>query len=450
MLPISSNSAWRKFLVLFCTFTMFISIRPSEPYLTIYLMGPYQNLSESQLLHTVYPTWTYSYLALLVPLFIITDLTRYKPVVVAYSASYVICYVTLVFGKGIELMKLMQVVYALATACEVGFYSYPYNVLDKKYFQKVTSYVRSTCLIGQFIGSVVGQVLVLFLGVDVVLYLHVATLASTSLALFLSFFLPMPIKKVLSNEHLNKKVENTDLKSFITSEVDEDAKTDNSTKRSPCSIIFEKVQKNSTFFVESYRNTLILKWSFITIFTMCGWLLVVGYVQNLWQTFNKESIYNGFVESVATVLGALSTFIVSLIPSNWINPVFEYFCVFLSFLLMTIFLYLMTSTTSILVCYTCYALFISVYSFISTFGQFRLASVLNSQKYALIFGFNTFVSVLLNTLAIVILLDEKGFFNIEVRTLFYTITVYCLVLLIICVLSGLFYKLCKNSSQINC
>ena len=141
-----------------CTFTMFISICLSEPYLTI--DGSLSELVTVTTFIHCYPTWIYSYLALLVPLFVITDLTRYKPVVVAYCASYVICYVIWLYGKGIELIKLMQIVYALATACEISFYSYPFNVLYKKIFSKSNLFCKIKIYDSQFIGSVVGQVLV--------------------------------------------------------------------------------------------------------------------------------------------------------------------------------------------------------------------------------------------------------------------------------------------------
>ena len=71
-----------------CTFTMFISICLSEPYLTI--DGSLSELFKVTTFIHCYPTWIYSYLALLVPLFPITDLTRYKPVIVAYSETFVI------------------------------------------------------------------------------------------------------------------------------------------------------------------------------------------------------------------------------------------------------------------------------------------------------------------------------------------------------------------------
>jgi len=195
----SSDHEWRNFSFLLCSVGLLISIRPSEPYLTPYLMGPHQNLTESELVNDIYPTWTYTYFVLLLPILLITDYTRYKPIIIVHALGYVLCYVILVFGHGIALIKLMQVLYAFATAGEVGFYSYPYNVVQKKYFQKITSYVRATCLFGQFCGSLSAQLWVSFGNADV-FYLHVFTLASLSVALFLTFFLPMSKKSLFYEE----------------------------------------------------------------------------------------------------------------------------------------------------------------------------------------------------------------------------------------------------------
>ena len=61
--------------------------------------------------------------------------------------------------------------------------------------------------------------------------------------------------------------------------------------------------------MQSYRNTTLLRWSIWWALSTCGWLLVVNYIQNLWDLILPSSdyeVYNGAVESVATVLGKIT------------------------------------------------------------------------------------------------------------------------------------------------
>ncbi len=54
-----------------------MQIRPSEPYLTEFLTGA-KGLDEDDVYQKIYPVWSYSYFALLVPVFLLTDLLRYS------------------------------------------------------------------------------------------------------------------------------------------------------------------------------------------------------------------------------------------------------------------------------------------------------------------------------------------------------------------------------------
>lgn len=65
------------------------------------------------------------------------------------------------------------------------------SVVDHKRYQKVTSYCHSIQLLGYTVGSVLGQILVSF---DLMSFNGITefTLVLTSIALFTSFFLPMP------------------------------------------------------------------------------------------------------------------------------------------------------------------------------------------------------------------------------------------------------------------
>lgn len=71
--------------------------------------------------------WTYSYLAVLVPVFLVTDLLRYKPVVVFQSVSLFITTAMLLWMRSVPAMQAMQFVYGVVTASEVAYFSYIYR-----------------------------------------------------------------------------------------------------------------------------------------------------------------------------------------------------------------------------------------------------------------------------------------------------------------------------------
>ena len=94
--------------------------------------------------------WTYAYLAILVLVFLLTDLAKYKPVIVLEGFAYIATWVTyllylyniyiyldiytflqypqvlLLWGRGVGQMQLMETVYGLATSTEVAYFTYIY------------------------------------------------------------------------------------------------------------------------------------------------------------------------------------------------------------------------------------------------------------------------------------------------------------------------------------
>lgn len=75
----------------------------------------------------VFPVWTYSYLSMLVPVFLLTDWLRYKPVVVFQGAALVITTIMLRWLSSVPAMQAMQFFYGVVTASEVAYFSYIYR-----------------------------------------------------------------------------------------------------------------------------------------------------------------------------------------------------------------------------------------------------------------------------------------------------------------------------------
>lgn len=142
------------------------------------------------MVHKIYPIWTYSYLALLFPIFLATDYLCYKPVIILQAVSLVLTYSVLLLQKSLAAMQLMQFTFGLTTASEVAYYSYIYSVVEPAQYQRVTSYCRSVTLFGSAAGSLTGQLLFSVAKVKLSC-LVIITLASSVTALLAPWFLPM-------------------------------------------------------------------------------------------------------------------------------------------------------------------------------------------------------------------------------------------------------------------
>nr|CAB3266126.1 thiamine transporter 1-like [Phallusia mammillata] len=432
---------------LLCSYGFFTYVKPSEPFLTPYLQGPQKNLTEEEVVNAIYPVWIYSYLALLLPVFLLTDYVKYKPVIILQSLGYISCWLLLVFANGVPLMQFMQFCYGIATAGEIGYYSYIYSIVKSEHYQRVTSYVRATTLFGLFFGSLLAQLLVSLAHLDY-LYLNVISLANVTIGFFIALLLPMPKRTLFffNPAELNISQEEepcVSMKTTVNKSVDEveenkmvSVQTENTNWR-------DVLKKLWTDVKVCYTNVVLLRWSAWWALSTCGWLLVVNYIQNLWETIqpsHEGETYNGAVESTATVLGALGAFSIGYIKVNWAKwgEVALGFCSMLKFGL----LMLMYWTDHIWTCYIAYVVFIFLYNFVITITQFQLAVGLTTQRFALVFGVNTFAAVALNTVLTIILIDRVGF-ALDVNSQFVVYSGYFGMISLIFLGHGV-YQLCTN------
>ena len=122
-------------LGLLCIYGLFKEFRPSEPFLTEYLIDPrWGNLSKDDLYSSVYPVYTYATFALVLPVFLFTDYVRYKPIIVLEGLSYIATWLLLLWAKGVTWMQVMQITYGIAISTEVAYYTYIYAKVTQKIY----------------------------------------------------------------------------------------------------------------------------------------------------------------------------------------------------------------------------------------------------------------------------------------------------------------------------
>lgn len=126
---------WFLILGILCTYGFLKEFRPSEPFLYHY-QNEDLGISDQILNGDVYPYWTYSYLIALVPVFLLTDVLLYKPVLILESVCYVAVWATLIWGRSLWTQQVGQVLYGWATATEIAYYAYIYAKVKKERYQK--------------------------------------------------------------------------------------------------------------------------------------------------------------------------------------------------------------------------------------------------------------------------------------------------------------------------
>ncbi|XP_061692496.1 thiamine transporter 1 isoform X2 [Syngnathoides biaculeatus] len=366
--------------VCLCAYGLFSNLRPSEPFLTAYLMGPDKNLTEAQVVSEIYPIWTYSYLALLFPVFLATDYLCYKPVLVLQAASFVVTYVMLLKARGLQAMQLLEFFFGLATASEVAYFSYIYSVVEPEHYRRVTGYCRSVALFGSAAGSLAGQLLLTVAEVKLV-HLVWVTLGSAVVAFVPPWFLPMPKRSLFFHKKREGvKERQCDCNGALIKKVDNKVPMDNedisivspSSEETNSSCGLHAVLKMLlSDFLHCYRRGPLLAWSLWWALATCGYFQVLNYGQALWENIRPSSgydIYNGYVETLSTLLGAVAALLVGHLPVRW--TVWGELALCGLSLLMAACVIVMVTLKSIWPCYGAYVLFRATYMLLITVATF--------------------------------------------------------------------------------
>ncbi|XP_015216916.2 solute carrier family 19 member 3b [Lepisosteus oculatus] len=414
------SSSWVYHTVVLSVFGFFANFRPAEPFLTPYLVGPYKNISEEQVTNILYPIWTYSYLALLLPVFLLTDYLRYKPIIVVQGVCLVINWTLLCFAQGMPAMKYLHFNNGIATATDVAYFSYIYCVIPSDRYQKVTSYLRTATLVGYTVGSTLGQLLVSVAGLPY-FYLNAINLGSALMACLSSFLLPMPRAGGMFFNKETAAPPGEQCQDSRSHDREEDRPStppgDIKPPRKKGQAAGKLRRKNLgcavhllwTSFIDCYSSRKLIYWSLWWAFATCGYYQIFNYIQLMWnhiEPSGSSPVFNGGVEAVTTLVGAIAAFSVGFMKLDW--DIWGELALGLFSAISSGAVYATVLTDSIWVSYAGYVTFKASYMLLITITTFQIAANLSLECYALVFGINTFVALLLQTILTAIVVDESG------------------------------------------
>ncbi|XP_076131531.1 thiamine transporter 2-like [Alosa pseudoharengus] len=417
------GDGWLYPTAVLCVYGFLSMMRPAEPFLVPFLTGPQKNFTVQQISRDIYPIWAYSSLFLLIPMFLLTDMLRYKPIVVLQALAYLVCWLLFSFGHGLWSIQLALFAYSLAMACDLGYFCYIYSMVGQEHYQRVTSYARAAVLLGYAMASLISQLLVSIWRVSL-FCLNVITITCLCGALLTSLFLPMPQRGVLLTEFHDETESKTDLPTQTAWR-----------KR------FQRTWRGLRHMLvdckEHYSSVAFLFFCIWFAMGKCGYYQISEYVQILWNLKKPENftVYNGGVDAVATLSGAAASVAVGHTTLNW--SLWGELALGVFSTLSAGSVYLMDLTSNIWICYACYIIFKSIYMQLITICVFQIAKTLSKEHYALVLGINNFAAMALQALLTAVVLNTKSL-QLTVATQFLIYATYFGVISLIFLIRGVY------------
>ncbi|XP_072338042.1 reduced folate transporter isoform X2 [Scyliorhinus torazame] len=445
--PQQPGDSWRFSVLYLCFYGFMAQIKPAESFITPYLLGPDRNFTREQVTNEITPVLSYSYMSVLVPVFLMTDYLRYKPVLILQSLSHVAIWLLLLFGTTVLQMQFMEFFYGITMAARVAYSSYIFTLVSPQSYQKVASYSRSSVLMGVFVSSVLGQLFV-SLGDMPFFTLNYISLGFVAFAFTLTLFLKRPKRTMFFNSRAlaaNGSVQSEADAVHVTSVtlVNEKQKSPGGWNWRETALVKMMLELKHTV-----RSPRLKLWSLWWVFNSTGYYLVVYYVQILWDNIHpsreNRGVYNGGVDAAATLLGAIASFSAGHVKLQW--SLWAELVIFVITALQAGLLFLMNTTTNIWVCYVGFVLFRSSHQLLVPIAIFQIAASLSKELCALVFGINTFLATILKTIITLIIADKRGL-GLHVNNQFYFYIGYFTLLATIYLGRGLYVCIRHHQEQ---
>uniref|UniRef100_A0A8C2TNG1 Solute carrier family 19 member 1 n=1 Tax=Coturnix japonica TaxID=93934 RepID=A0A8C2TNG1_COTJA len=362
---------WKLQVFYLCFYGFMTQIRPGESFITPYLLGS-KNFTRVEVTNEITPVLTYSYMVVLVPIFLLTDYLRYKPVLVLQSLSHISIWLLLVLGTSVLAMQLMEFFYGITMAARIAYSSYIFSLVAPSRYQRMASYSRSSVLLGVFTSSVLGQLCVT-LGSVRFLTLNYISLGFVTFGLLLTLFLERPKRSLFFNraEVACNGASPTELDKMAGGD-----KMDSGDKADGGKILWN----------------------------------------DIYPARDNQRVYNGGVDAASTLLGAIASFAAGYLKIRW--ALWSALVIGVVTAIQAGLLLLMNTTGNIWLCYMAYVLFRGSYQFLVPIAIFQIATSLSKELCALVFGVNTFFGTVLKTVITIIVADKRGL-GLSVHPQFY-------------------------------
>ncbi|XP_063704598.1 thiamine transporter 2-like [Culicoides brevitarsis] len=387
-----------KVSILLCAFGFFRELRPSEPYVAqFYANESYRNATIEKVNREIYPAGTFSYLAQLFIIFLITDILRYKPIIILSSICGIIMWSLMLWTDEYYWLLVIQIFYGTYMAAEVAYYTYMYAKCDRKDYQKVTSHTRAAITAGKFLSGLIAQLLYSFEVMDI-RELNYISFATQLISLPLAFLLPSVSTSVYFYKN-TESIDNTKCKNDANLQQMDINQRKQFSSRDAILLI-------KTHFLQSYSNKEVLYWSIWWFLATGGFIQAQTYAQILWDDIDqkKEIFYNGAVEAAYTLAATLAALAAGFINLDFFHS-HHLWIITGSSIVEGLLIICEGLSSTITIAYAIYILFGTMYQFMITLLSACVANQLADDSFALIFGINTFLALVFQSVFTVIFVN---------------------------------------------
>jgi thiamine transporter 2/3 len=395
--------------------------RPSEAFYYEYFVGP-KNFTEDQVNREALPITVYSTLVLQVFAFLITDMCRYKPLIIVVGLSGVIMYSLMLWTTSLLGLQIALAFNGLFYGAAVAYYTYIYAKVDKEHFERVTSHTNAATLAGRTSSGILAQILVSVKWMDVE-QLNYISLGAMVLTTLWACILP-PVKESMY---------------FQTEEV----------RHLPFSKkVVSAFVVIKGHLIQAFTNRKVIKWGMWHGFAVAGYTAMEYYIQTLYSLLQTEDqdLYNGAVIALQTFLGFCSSLLAGYVNVTWRNKLDMALAA--SSLVAGILTIAISQTENIFLCYSLYILNSTLVYFMTTLVMGQIAKEVVEDSYGLVVGTVTFWGQAFTAILTAVVSSEGTGFNLDVRGQFVVYGSYqfgiCLIYVVIAITNFIVSKRKKS------
>lgn len=392
-------------IVTLCVASFFLSYKPSEPYLTNYLIDSKQ-FSESQVNQSIYPIYTYSYMLSMLPISYLSLYTGYKYTLLLCCICRECTRVLLIYTNNLLAMQCMQVTFGIAQVDVILMPAYIYHILyqSNNIYTRAVAYYYSTKLVGHACAGITAQFL---LNVYNVTYtdLQYISMISVSIGFILLVIL-------LPNDKHIRSLPYTDHVHVTTINV-HPVNNNNNSDNMP---VGYTQSGNTILYIKSiiklYGQPDILMWSFCFCFTYGVTDIVWGYCLSLYYEITSAAGITTNYQGISDVMNRLLSALFAVLPAyvstelnhnSYINA--SLWCTITS-CITSILVYIAGTTNNIIAAYILVAICVSIAAFYMTTTTSHISYNLTVLQFSVIFTINMFVATCIQSLLLFISSDQ--------------------------------------------
>lgn len=201
----------------------------------------------------------------------------------------------------------------------------------------------------------------------------------------------------------------------------------------------------------SFNNLYVIKWSLWYALALCGFIQVQTYMQPLWaQIVNDPSqpIYNGAVEAALTILGFAGALCAGFMRCDF--ETWGDLLLVLSSLAEGVILLYSSRTLYVVHSYVCYVAFGALFHFMITIASSEIAKFIKNESYGLVFGVNSFVAIVVQTLLTAVVVTDGVGFALRPRDQYFVYGWFFIAIATIYTIIGIKVWMSRRKKDTNC